>query len=128
VQTDPDVAYFASRGNSLPPEHKQMLQDLALVCNFRATSDLPQWLSAEEKDSLRAFLKDKHKPAQTGRYTFKLGKKNVDFSSAVSMPQPASGFDSLQSAVMGWLGSQGWVLRILDRIGKSSLAKMKKVL
>ncbi len=128
VQTDPDVAYFASHRNLLTLEHKQMLQDLALVCNFRATSDLPQWLSAEEKDSLRAFLKDKHKPVQTGRYTFKLGKKSVDFSSAVSLPQPASGFDSLQSAVMGWLGSQGWVLRILDRIGKSSLAKMKKVL
>jgi alpha-galactosidase len=128
VQTDPDVAYFAARGNSLTPEQKQMLQDLALVCNFRATSDLPQWLSTEERESLRGFLKDKHKPIQMEQYSFKLGKRVVDFSSAMSLPHPARGFDSVQSAVIGWLGSQGWALRILDRMGKSALEKMKKEL
>ena len=100
-----------------------MLQDLALVCNFKATSDLPQWLSAEERESLRAFLKDKHKVTQTDRYIFKLGKRVVDFSSAIPLPQPASGFKSVQGAMLGWLGSQAWVLRLLDRMGKRAVEK-----
>jgi len=126
VQIDPDVAYFAARGNSLTPEQKQMLQDLALVCNFRATSDLPQWLSAEERENLRAFLKDKHKVTQSDRYTFKLGKRIVDFSSVMPLPPPARGFEAVQGAVIGWLGSQGWALRMLDQMGKRALEKMKE--
>jgi len=45
VQTDPDVVYFRSLECSLNDEQKSLLQDLALVCNFNATSDLPQWLN-----------------------------------------------------------------------------------
>jgi alpha-galactosidase len=125
VQTDPDVAYFAARGNSLSPEHKQLLQDLALVCNFRATSDLPQWLTAQERETLRAFLKDKHKPTQTERYIFKLGKRSVDFSAAIPLPEPSRGFEALSSAIIGWLGSQPWALRLLNWMGKRQLEQMK---
>jgi alpha-galactosidase len=125
VQTDPDVAYFAARGNSLSPEHKQLLQDLALVCNFRATSDLPQWLTAQEREALRAFLKDKHKPTQTERYIFKLGKRSVDFSAAIPLPEPSRGFEALSGAITGWLGSQPWALRILNWVGKRQLEQMK---
>ena len=124
IQTDPDVAYFASRENSLTPEQKQMLQDLALVCDFKAASDLPQWLLPEERDTLRAFLKT-HKVTQTGRYTFKIDKRIVDFSPATSMPEHPRGFDAVQSAFIGWLGDQRWALKLLDRMEKNSQAKMK---
>jgi alpha-galactosidase len=128
VQLDPDVAYFARRGNSLTTEQKRALQDLALICGFRATSELPQWLTAKECEELRAFLKDKHKAVQTGRYAFKIGKRLVDFSDLVGLPAPATGLESLESAVMGWLADQPWALRIFDRMGKNSLEKLKKEL
>ncbi len=126
VHTDPDVAYFASKGNSLTSDQRKLLQDLALICNFRATSDLPQWLTANERKSLRAFLESKVKIRQTGLYTFQIGKRNVDFSSVVPLPERAHGFDAAQSALIGWLGSQKWALKLLDRMEKSSLEKMKK--
>ena len=125
VQTDPDVAYFATRGNSLSPEQKRMLQDLAQICDFRATSDLPQWLTSKERESLRDFLGDQPKPRQIGQTQFQLGPRTVDFASAVSMPEPPRGLEALQGALTGWLGSQGWALRILHEVGKNSLKKMK---
>lgn len=126
VQPDPDVAYFAARGNSLTAEQKQMLQDLALICNFRATSDLPQWLTEGERDSLRAFLRDRHKPAQTARYVYKLGKRSVDFSAAVPLPEPPRGVDVPGSALIGWLGNQPWALRLLDRMDRKKLEQLKR--
>jgi alpha-galactosidase len=128
AQIDPDVAYFASRGNTLTDEQKRLLQDLALICGFKATSDLPQWLTEAECDALLAFLKDKRKAVRTGRYSFKLGKRAVDFSSCVSIPPAAAGFEALEARVTGWLGEQPWALRLLDRLGKSSLEKLKKEL
>ena len=128
VQTDPDVAYFAARGNSLSPEQKRMLQDLALVCEFRATSDLPQWLTNEERESLRDFLGDQPEPRQIGRTQFQLGSRTVDFASAMSMPKPPRGLTSMQGALTGWLGSQGWVLNLLNKLGQRALEKMKKEL
>ena len=128
VQTDPDVAYFSARGSSLMPDQKQMLQDLALICNFKAASDLPQWLLNSEREQLRKFLEVSPVIEQTGAYTFRINGRVVDFSSALILPKPAMGFDIIQGAVIGWLGNQGWALRILDRMGKSSLEKMKKKL
>ena len=102
-----------------------MLQDLAQICDFRATSDLPQWLTSKERESLRDFLGDQPKPRQIGRTQFQLGPRTVDFASAVSMPEPPRGLEALQGALTGWLGSQGWALRILHEVGKNSLKKMK---
>jgi len=128
VQTDPDVAYFSARGNSLMPDQKQMLQDLAFICNFKATSDLPQWLSKEEREGLRTFLEKSPTIEQLDNYKFKIDEQEFDISSALILPKPAMGFDIIQGAVIGWLGNQGWALLILDRMGKSSLEKMRKKL
>jgi alpha-galactosidase len=128
VQIDPDVAYFAKRGNSLNDEQKRLLQDLALICGYKSTSDLPQWLTPDECESLRQFLKDKHKAVQTGRYSFKLGKRLVDFSEYVGLPGKARGVESIQASLIGWLGEQPWALRWMDRMGKNSLEKLTKEL
>ena len=56
VHTDPDVAYFRLKESKLTVEQNAMLQDLARVCNFKATSDLPQWLTDSEREKLREFL------------------------------------------------------------------------
>jgi len=125
VHTDPDVAYFSTKENQLKPEEKGLLQDLALVCNFKATSDLPQWLSASERETLRDFLMAQPEITRNGRYTFALGDRAVDFSPAHSLPEPPSGINWLIGEVVGWLGSQPWVLRMLDTLGKRRLEKIK---
>ncbi|MBN1451975.1 MAG: alpha-galactosidase [Anaerolineales bacterium] len=128
VATDPDVAYFTSRKNTLTTEQKRLLGDLALVCNFKAASDLPGWLSAGERQELRAFLEANPRVERTGRHTYQIDGRNVDFSPAMPLPEPPRGLDALGSALMGWVGNRGWALRLMDWLGKRALQKMKESL
>ncbi len=124
LATDPDVAYFCSVQNNLSPKQKQLLQDLALICNFKATSDLPQWLDESERQALRAFLEAQPSIEQTGRYTFQIGNRAVDFSPAISLPAPPHGLRALKSELTGWLANQGWVMNLFYRLGKRRLQKI----
>jgi alpha-galactosidase len=123
VATDPDVAYFCSRQNKLSIEQKRSLQDLALICNFKATSDLPQWLSADERDALRAFLQANPKIERPGRYQFNIDSREVDLATTTLLPDPPSGLDELGSLILGWVSNQGWALRVFDRLKKRNLQK-----
>lgn len=120
---DPDVAYFRSQQVTLNAEQKQLLQDLALVCNFKATSDLPQWLHANERQQLRAFLEAEPQIERSGRYTFTLDGRKVDFSPAMPLPEPPRGMEALGSALLGWAGNQDWALKLMDGLGKRALQK-----
>lgn len=80
VHTDPDVAYFRTRYNLLGPAQRAVLQDLALVAGFKATSDPPEWLDGEEREQLKAWLEATPPIAQTGPYTFRIGEREVDFA------------------------------------------------
>ena len=113
VHIDPDVEYFESKENSLADEHKQQLQDLALICDFKATSDLPQWMTSQEREKVRAFLDSETDSIQVSRYVFKLDDRIVDFSSAVELPKPPQGLSALWGVFLGWLGNWKIVLRIL---------------
>ena len=128
VQPDPDVAYFRSRACSLNAEQKSLLQDLALACGFKATSDLPQWLDADERQNLRLFLESRPKVKQISRYAFQLDGRVVDFSPAMALPEGPKGVKALQAAFIGWLGNHGWALKINDRLEKGALEKLKKTL
>jgi len=122
---DPDVAYFRSQQVTLNTEQKQLLQDLALVCNFKATSDLPQWLRANEREQLRAFLEAEPQIERAGRYAFTIDGRRVDFSPAMPLPEPPRGLEALGSALIGWAGSQRWALKLMDGLGKRDLRKLK---
>jgi alpha-galactosidase len=124
VHTDPDVAYFRLKESKLTAKQNAMLQDLAQVCNFKATSDLPQWLTNSERTTLYEFLVNQPQVKRIGRDTFQLDGRQVDFSAAMPLPEPPKGFTALVGAIVGWLGSQGWVLKLLDRMGKSELEKL----
>ncbi|GAB4505340.1 MAG: alpha-galactosidase [Anaerolineales bacterium] len=124
IATDPDVAYFCSAQNSLSPEQKQLLQDLALICHFKATSDLPQWLDASERQALRTFLEARPAIHQTGRYTFQIGDRLVDFGPAISMPPPPHGLTALKSTLLGWLANQRWALKLFHHLNERELQKM----
>mgnify|MGYP005837828151 FL=1 len=81
VHTDPDVVYFRTRYNLLTPAQRAVLQDLALVSGCKATSDPPEWLDGEEREQLKEWLEASPAIEQTGPYTFKIGEREVDFSS-----------------------------------------------
>ncbi len=86
VHTDPDVAFFRSRFNLLQPHEKALMRDLALVAGFRATSDLPFWLDADEIEALAAFWRASVSVERLGRYRYRLDGREVDFSPAIPLP------------------------------------------
>jgi alpha-galactosidase len=125
LHIDPDVAYFASKENLLSLEQKRLLQDLALICNFKATSELPQWMTNEEREQLRAFLNLDPQVKRTGRYTFSIDDRIVDFTSAIALPAPPRGLAALWGELLGWLGSQPFILRIFRMLDNNALKKRK---
>ena len=111
VHTDPDVAYFASERNSMTTEQEKMLQDLALVCNYKATSDIPAWLSELERKKLGDFLRTGEKSIE-----------DIDFS--VAMPIPEENLiQKILGAALGWAGSFPFVLRFFNWLGDKELKK-----
>jgi alpha-galactosidase len=86
VHTDPDVAFFRSVHLGLSSEQKILLQDLALIAGFRGTSDLPRWLTIEERESLRQFLQAEPTVLRLNRYRYHLDGKVVDFAPHIGLP------------------------------------------
>jgi alpha-galactosidase len=125
VHTDPDVAYFRSVECSLTPEQKTLLRDMTLACEFKATSDLPHWWTDAEREQVRAWLTAEPVIERTGRATFNLDSRPIDFNPALPLPQPPSGFDSLRRAFVSWGGDQGWLLSRMFKNWKRDLEKMK---
>ena len=123
VHIDPDVEYFESKENSLAEEHKQQLQDLALICDFKATSDLPQWMTTQERENVRAFLTAETDSTQISRYVYQLDDRIVDFSSAVALPQQPRGINAAWGNFLGWLGNWKFVLKILKMLDDCALKK-----
>jgi alpha-galactosidase len=85
IHVDPDVAFFRTQYNLLNPAQKALLLDLVQITGFRATSDLPAWLTAEERQALLAFLQASPSARQVGRYRFQLQGREVDFSAVPSL-------------------------------------------
>jgi alpha-galactosidase len=125
LHIDPDVAYFESKENSLTQRQKMLLQDLAYVCHFKATSDLPRWLTKIELDELRSFLNADPVVKQTGRYTFQFDDRAVDFESALSLPETKTGLLGLWAIFLGWLGDRHFVLRIFKMLDDRALRKRR---
>ena len=99
-----------------------LLQDLALVCDAPATSDLPDALTAAERDELRSFLESRPPVERVGRYRYRIGERTADFAPAVPLPAPARGAASVAAVALGALGSVPAVLRALNRLERRSLA------
>jgi alpha-galactosidase len=86
VHTDPDVAFFRSRHNALSHEQKAWLRDLGLLSQFKATSDLPSWLTPAERQELKDFLTGSPPIERLDRYRFRIDRRQVDFSSIIPLP------------------------------------------
>jgi alpha-galactosidase len=126
VHTDPDVVYFRSRQNNLTPEQKSLLQDLAQICNFKATSDIPAWLTDSERSALREFLESRPEVCKTGRTAYLIGDREVDFGPHIGMPSLPDTFTNLQGAVIGGLANLPALMKVFDKLGKYSLKKTLK--
>jgi alpha-galactosidase len=83
VHVDPDVIFLRSRHNALQPPESQLLQDLAIIAGFKATSDLPQWLSLSDRERLRDFLESTPTVRKRNRYGYEIDGRLVDFHPAV---------------------------------------------
>lgn len=125
IHIDPDVAYFESKENTLTPEQKTLLQDLALVCEFKATSDLPQWMTKEELAQMRSFLESNPKVKQADRYLFHLDDRMVDFTPAASLPEIPTGLVWIWANFLSWLGDFPFVLRIFKMLDDKALKKRR---
>ncbi len=122
VHTDPDVAYFASAQNTMTAEEEQKLQDLAQVCQYKATSDKPIWWTEKERSYLRSFLNSKPQVERTGRYIFTLDDRKVDFSPAMDLPKTTL-LERILGALLGWAGSTPFILRTLNKLGEKEIEK-----
>ncbi|KAF0106465.1 MAG: alpha-galactosidase [Anaerolineaceae bacterium] len=121
LHTDPDVIYFRSRQNSLTPEQLALLQDLAEVCRFKATSDIPAWLTGPEREKLRGFLARRPTVQKTGRAAYRIGDRDVDFGAHTAMPPLPGAFTNLLGAVIGGLAKARPLIKAFDGLLKASL-------
>jgi alpha-galactosidase len=128
VHIDPDVAYFESKGNSLKQEQRNLLQDLAYICNFKATSDLPQWMTKDELGQLTAFLHTSPIVKQAGRYVFNLDGRMVDFTNTIPLPEIPKGLIALWARCMGWLGDRLFVLKTIKMLNNIAVGSRRKSL
>jgi alpha-galactosidase len=79
IEPDPDVVYFRRRYNLLSRRERAMLQDLATVCGFRATSDPPAWLDDRERAEMVEWFAAEPSVVATGRLRFAIDQRDVDF-------------------------------------------------
>jgi hypothetical protein len=105
VNVDPDVMFFRSRHNALKPRERQLLLDLGTISNFKATSDLPQWMDHGDIDALRGFLEHKPDIRRLSRYVYLLDGREVDFSPVIPLPAPRN--------VPVWFAQNVGLLKIL---------------
>jgi alpha-galactosidase len=85
VNIDPDVMFFRSRYNALKPHEQQLLLDLGSITGFKATSDLPQWMTKREVEALREFLESEFDVQKLSRYQYKINGRETDFSPAIPL-------------------------------------------
>ena len=83
ANVDSDGVFFRSKHDWLNPDEKQLLQDLARISGFKATSDLPQWTNTRDKERLREFLESKSTVQKSDRYLYQIDGRSVDFSPAI---------------------------------------------
>ncbi|GAA1107725.1 alpha-galactosidase [Kribbella jejuensis] len=83
ADVDPDVVYFRSRLNLLTDEQQHWLRDLAAICGFRAVSDPVGWLTGDELQAMTEYLLAAPRIERTGRYTFLIDGRPVDFGGAI---------------------------------------------
>lgn len=120
VNVDPDVLFFRSKYNWLKPNEKQMLQDLGRITGFKATSDLPQWMSALDLAALRKFLESSSSVERLKGYKYQIDQRTTDFSPAVPLQSSAK-------KIPVWLAKYLGLLKIVTRQALPAIWETKQL-
>jgi alpha-galactosidase len=126
VHTDPDVVFFRSRQINLTLKQKSLLQDMAQICNFKATSDVPAWLTGSERSALCEFLEGRPEVIKTGKTTYHIGDHEVDFAPHIGMPSLPDTLTDLLGRVISGVANVPLLLKAYDKRGKNILRKKLK--
>jgi alpha-galactosidase len=125
VNTDPDVAYFHSHNNSLTHKQKDLLKNLAEISEFKATSDLPNWLTAIERQELITFLVSKPEIQSTSQYNYLINGKTCDFSKSIKLPKPLNWFEKIVQFILKYLANSLIVLMLYEKFSTARIRKNK---
>lgn len=128
VHIDPDVVYFSQHGNNLRVEQRILLKYLAQICQFRATSELPQWLSNEDIIRLKGFLAEETDVQRTGNYSFLVNGKEIDFASVIPLAQPLTGIKGIGRNLFCWIANHTWALKFINWQSQSAARKVRRSL
>jgi alpha-galactosidase len=126
VDTDPDVVYFSSFSHKLTKDQQSHLIDMACICHYKGTSDLPSWLNDHEKSALVEFLQKGSEIYKIGSTQYQIDGRLVDFNSFLALPSPPSFFSNFLGALLGWLANNPLLLQMVDVILKNSFKKRLK--
>lgn len=126
VHVDPDIAFFHKQ-NHLSSQQSQLFEELTDICDFKATSDLPDSWTEAERSNVAAWLERKSGVVRLGRYIFSVRDRTVDFSPAMDLPPKPSGVDSILRLVLAFLGNQLWVLKLWDFLIRTKPQKTQKI-
>jgi hypothetical protein len=116
LRVDPDVVYFAARDHTLNPQQAQALMDLAALCDFKATSDLPDHLTPAELSNLSSFF-------TTAQFQNTLLQSHKLDPNLLALPALPSGIGLLLCELIGALGNQPFALKMLGYLDKRQLQK-----
>ncbi len=83
IGLDPDAVYFRRRRNLLSEEQMGWIRDAAVLSDFKAVSDPPDWIEEADLPALRAFLAESPPVRSLGRYRHRVGDREVDFEPAL---------------------------------------------
>ncbi len=123
LQIDPDVVYFNSKFNFLSPEQKKLLQSLSELCEFKATSDIPQWLQEIEKEGLLQFLVADKNFKQLGPHLFQLDSKAIDFEPYIKLPPPQRFGARILGGLLNMLANIPLVIILMDKLDQAARRK-----
>jgi len=125
LHLDPDVVYLTQEWNTLTEEQRTLLRDLSLITGFKATSDLPQWMTPQEWEELRKYLIARPVVQQLDRYIFQIDERTVDFTSAISLPEPPAGWTAVWASILGWLANKPLILKINKRLNEGKFRQRR---
>lgn len=126
VKTDPDVVYFHSHDHEITGQQKDLLKNLAEITEFKATSDLPTWLTDPERQALQTFLVSKPEIQYNGDYNYLINGVNYAYSEFINFPKPLNRFEKIAQFFFNKLASSTFILRIFDRYTTARIRKKLK--
>lgn len=88
IATDPDVVFFRSRRNLMDDAERRVLQDVACLAGFRATSDPPAWLDDDEREELLAWFGTEPTCEVLGAQRYRLDGRELDLAALAQRPWP----------------------------------------